>query len=82
VLALPYGTYHVAAQGECTWAELTEAIFEESGLACRVRRITSEDLGRPAPRPANSVLRSERGAPELPPWREGLRQCLARLASS
>ena len=60
-------------------AELAEAIFEEASLTCRVRRITTEELGRPAPRPANSVLRSERGAPELPPWREGLRQCLARL---
>ena len=79
VVALPYGTYHVAAGGDCTWAEFAEAIFEEAGLSCRVRRITTEELGRPAPRPANSVLRSERGAPELPPWREGLRQCLARL---
>jgi dTDP-4-dehydrorhamnose reductase len=79
VLQLPYGIYHVAAQGECTWAELAEAIFEEASLTCRVRRITTEELDRPAPRPANSVLRSERGAPELPLWREGLRQCLARL---
>ena len=66
-------------QGECTWAEFAEAIFEEAGLDCRVRRITTEELGRRAPRPANSVLRSERGAPELPHWREGLRACLARL---
>ena len=82
VLELPKGVYHVAAAGECTWAELAEAIFEEAGLGCRVRRITTEELGRPAPRPANSVLRSERGAPELPHWREGLRECLDRLASS
>ena len=81
VLGLPYGTYHVAAAGDCTWAEFAEAIFEEAGLDCRVRRITTEELGRPAPRPANSVLRSERGAPELPHWREGLRECLDRLAS-
>jgi dTDP-4-dehydrorhamnose reductase len=79
VLELPQGTYHVAAGGECTWAEFAEALFEEAGLDCRVRRITTEALGRPAPRPANSVLRSERGAPELPHWREGLRACLARL---
>ena len=82
VLELPHGTYHVAAGGECTWAEFAEAIFEEAGLDCRVRRITTAELGRPAPRPANSVLRSERGAPELPHWREGLRECLERLASS
>ena len=80
LLELPYGTYHVAAEGECTWAEFAEAIFEEAGLECRVRRITTEELGRPAPRPANSVLRSERGSPQLPHWREGLRACLARLS--
>jgi len=79
VLELPHGVYHVTAAGDCTWAELAEAIFEEAGLDCRVRRITTAELGRPAPRPANSVLRSERGAPELPHWREGLRECLARL---
>jgi dTDP-4-dehydrorhamnose reductase len=77
---LPRGVWHLAADGDCTWAELAEAIFEEAGLDCRVRRITTAELGRPAPRPAYSVLRSERaGAPRLPHWREGLRACLERL---
>jgi len=80
VLELPYGTYHVAAEGDCTWAEFAEAIFEEAGLECRVRRITTAELGRPAPRPANSVLRSRHAdTPRLPHWREGLRACLERL---
>jgi dTDP-4-dehydrorhamnose reductase len=80
VVELPPGVWHVAAEGECTWAEFAEAIFEEAGLQCRVRRMSSEELGRPAPRPAYSVLRSERpGAPQLPHWREGLRACLERL---
>jgi dTDP-4-dehydrorhamnose reductase len=80
VLRLPFGTYHVAAGGDCTWAELAEAIFTEAGLDCRVRRITTAELERPAPRPAYSVLRSERsGAPVLPHWREGLRDCLAAM---
>jgi dTDP-4-dehydrorhamnose reductase len=79
VLTLPYGLYHVAAAGDCTWADFAEAIFEEAGLQTRVRRITSDEFGARAPRPAYSVLRSERGAPELPHWREGLRECLARL---
>jgi dTDP-4-dehydrorhamnose reductase len=79
VLELPYGVYHVAAAGECTWADFAEAIFEEAGLDTRVRRITTAEFGAPAPRPKYSVLRSERGAPELPHWREGLRECLARL---
>ncbi len=79
LLELPYGTWHLAAEGQCTWFELAAAIFEEAGLDCRVVPISSEQLGRPAPRPAYSVLRSEReGVPRLPHWREGLRACLDR----
>ena len=81
VLELPFGVYHVAASGDCTWAEFAETIFEEAGLDCRVRTISTADYGAKAPRPAYSVLRSEKGAPELPHWREGLRECLARLAA-
>jgi len=74
------GIWHLAADGDCTWAEFAEAIFEEAGIDCAVRRISTAELGRPAPRPAYSVLRSERpDAPPLPHWREGLRECLARL---
>jgi dTDP-4-dehydrorhamnose reductase len=80
LLELPGGVWHVAAEGECTWADFARAIFEEAGLDCSVREITTEELGRPAPRPAYSVLRSEReGTPRLPHWREGLRACLDRL---
>ncbi|MBA3245325.1 MAG: dTDP-4-dehydrorhamnose reductase [Actinobacteria bacterium] len=79
LLERPPGIWHVAGGGECTWAELAEAIFEGAGIDCRVRRITTAELGRPAPRPAYSVLRSERGGPTLPHWREGLRECLERL---
>jgi dTDP-4-dehydrorhamnose reductase len=79
VMALPYGIYHVAAAGDCTWADFAEAIFAEAGLATRVRRITTAEFGARAARPAYSVLRSEKGAPELPHWREGLRACLDRV---
>jgi dTDP-4-dehydrorhamnose reductase len=80
LVKLPGGVWHVAANGEATWAEFAEAIFEEAGLACRVVPITTAELGRPAPRPAYTVLRSEReGAPQLPHWREGLCACLERL---
>jgi dTDP-4-dehydrorhamnose reductase len=80
LLERPFGVWHVAAAGDCTWAEFAEAIFEEAGLPTRVRRISSEELGRPAKRPAYSVLRSEKGAPKLPHWREGLSACLEGLA--
>ena len=75
----PFGVWHLAAAGDCTWADFAEAIFDETGLDCRVRRITSAEFGAKARRPAMSVLRSEKGAPELPHWRNGLRACLARL---
>ena len=80
LLDLPQGVWHVAADGECTWAEFAEVIFAEAGLDCRVRRIATGELARPAARPAYSVLRSERPeAPRLPHWRDGLRACLERL---
>jgi dTDP-4-dehydrorhamnose reductase len=83
LLELPHGVWHVAAEGECSWADFAEAIFEEAGLACRVRRISSLDWPAKATRPAYSVLRSEKpGAPVLPHWRDGLRAALERIARS
>jgi dTDP-4-dehydrorhamnose reductase len=79
VLRLPYGVYHVAAAGSCSWAEFAEAIFQEAGLPTRVRPISTAEFGARAPRPAYSVLRSVKGAPRLPHWRDGLRACLERL---
>ena len=74
------GVLHVAGSGRCSWFDLAVATFEETGLRCDVRRQSTADAGRPAPRPAFSALASTRSdAPVLPPWREGLRAHLARL---
>jgi len=78
--AAPFGVWHLAAGGDCTWADFAEAIFEQAGLDCRVKRITTAEFGARAPRPPVSILRSEKGAPELPHWRDGLAACLAALA--
>jgi dTDP-4-dehydrorhamnose reductase len=54
------------------------AIFDRAGLDCRVLPTTTEEFGAPAPRPAYSVLRSERDdAIALPDWSEGLGAYLA-----
>src|SRR5262245_41399845 len=53
VVQLPYGLYHVAAGGDCTWAEFAEAIFDEAGIDCRVRRIPSSEYPLRAQRPAD-----------------------------
>jgi dTDP-4-dehydrorhamnose reductase len=79
LLSRPFGRWHLAADGDCTWAEFAEAIFEDAGVAATVRRVSSADFPRPAVRPAYSVLRSEKDAPRLPHWRDGLRACLDRL---
>jgi dTDP-4-dehydrorhamnose reductase len=80
LVELPRGVWHVAADGDCSWAELATAVFEEAGLACRVRPVTTAEWRAKAERPRYSVLRSERpGAPRLPHWRDGLGECLALL---
>ena len=67
------GVHHTAGGGSVTWAGLAEAVFEAAGLECRVRPISTAELGRPAPRPPRSVLAATR--PDTPPlraWREAL----------
>ena len=66
------GILHVAGAGQCSWFRFAREIVDSAGLACEVRPGSTAELGRPAPRPAYSVLRSERDAPRLPDWREGL----------
>jgi dTDP-4-dehydrorhamnose reductase len=66
-----YGIHHLAASGSCSWFELARAIFERTGREVHVEPCTTEEFPRPAPRPAYSVLGSERDH-RLPPWQEGL----------
>jgi dTDP-4-dehydrorhamnose reductase len=75
----PTGLLHVAAGGQCSWFELAREIVGLAGARCEVNPVTTAEFPRPAPRPAYSVLRSERGgdAPELPDWRQGLAEYLA-----
>ena len=74
------GYIHMAGGGNCSWFDLAVATFEETGLECHVRPQSTADLGRPAPRPAFSVLTSTRAdVPVLPHWREGLRAHLNRV---
>jgi len=75
------GVFHAAGAGACSWYELAVEVFARAGVRCRVRPTTAEQLSRPAPRPAYSVLGSERdAAPVLPPWQEGVAGYLAEKA--
>jgi dTDP-4-dehydrorhamnose reductase len=72
------GIHHLAGGGQCSWNELAIEVFDRAGVDCRVLPTTTEAFPRPAPRPAYSVLGSERDdAILLPPWQEGLHAYLA-----
>jgi len=67
------GVLHVAGAGHCSWYELAVAALEAAGVECKVSKTTAAAYGRPAPRPAFSVLVTERDdAPRLPAWQDGL----------
>ena len=70
------GITHVAAAGRCSWFEFAREIVARAGVDCAVRPCTTAEFPRPAPRPAFSVLASERGraVPRLPGWRAGLEE--------
>jgi dTDP-4-dehydrorhamnose reductase len=79
-----HGIFHVTNSGHCTWYTFGREILKLSGIeGVEVLPITSEELGRPAPRPSYSVLgcqrlRMETGM-ELRPWSEALKEYLATL---
>jgi dTDP-4-dehydrorhamnose reductase len=65
------GIHHLTGGGQCAWSELAEEVFRVAGLDTRVVPVSTEEFPRPAPRPAWSVLDSERpDAIRLPPWQE------------
>jgi dTDP-4-dehydrorhamnose reductase len=66
------GVLHVTGGGSCSWYAFARAIFDRSGVDAELRPCSTDEFPRPARRPANSVLASERGAPALPAWQDGL----------
>ena len=73
-----FGIHHIAAAGRCSWYEFAQEIFDQAGVECRVMAGTTEMLARKAPRPAYSVLGTERPEPiTLPHWKRGLAEYLA-----
>jgi dTDP-4-dehydrorhamnose reductase len=76
------GIFHLTGAGSCSWYDLAVETFARSGVDCRVQRGRTADLGRPAPRPAYSVLGVTRaGTPVLPDWRQGLDDYLSARAA-
>ena len=81
------GPMHVTNSGACTWYELARFILQYAGIdGVTVAPISTAEFGRPAPRPAYSVLDCSRyaavaGAP-LEPWRDAVRGYLDERAET
>jgi dTDP-4-dehydrorhamnose reductase len=68
------GIFHAAGAGQCSWFELAVEAMRLADVDCRVVAIPSEEFPLPAPRPAYSVLATERGdGIAMPPWQDGVR---------
>lgn len=79
-----YGTYHATGQGECTWMDFAREIVRLGGMSTSVHPQTTEELGRPAPRPVYSVMRN-RGLEMIrialmPDWRDCLKSYVSMRA--
>ena len=76
------GLVHLAGAGETSWNGFAQEIFRQAEVACRVEPATSEQMARPAPRPAWSALASERDdVLPMPDWRDGLAGYLAHASA-
>jgi dTDP-4-dehydrorhamnose reductase len=76
---IEYGIHHMAAAGEVSWYDFCREIYEQAKVDCKVLSVSTEEFGRPAPRPAYSALTSQRRHPiRLPSWQDGLAGYLAQ----
>jgi dTDP-4-dehydrorhamnose reductase len=78
------GIVHVTNAGDCSWFELAQEIVMAAGLATQVRPVNSQQMARPAPRPAYSVLSATslcRCGIEMPGWKDALDRYLQERKS-
>ena len=78
------GIVHATNSSDCTWFEFAQEIVKLAGLTITVRPVSSEQMERPAPRPAYSVLSpaSLQGyGLAMPGWRDALRRYLEQRQS-
>ncbi len=81
-----FGTYHLTNHGRCSWFELAKEVVSLTGADCEVVPIDTATAGRPAPRPAFSVLdnrnfRSKFGR-ELRHWQDALKDYLEQAQAT
>ncbi len=73
------GVVHATNTGDCSWFEFAREIVSAAGLTTEVRPVSTQQMARPAPRPAYSVLSAasmNQWGIVLPPWQDALRRYL------
>ena len=73
------GIVHLTNSGDCSWFEFAQEIIGQSGMTTEVKPTSSQQMARPAPRPAYSVLSAtslHRYGIEMPGWKDALRRYL------
>lgn len=73
------GIVHATNTGNCTWFEFAREIVRQAGLTPEVRPVSTQQMPRPAARPANSVLSSlslQGLGITMPGWRDALARYL------
>jgi dTDP-4-dehydrorhamnose reductase len=76
-LPLPFGTYHLTNQGQCTWFQFAKEIFRLTGLNPDLKRIETSQIQTKAKRPLFSALTSVK----LPQYNLGMRSWKEALYS-
>jgi dTDP-4-dehydrorhamnose reductase len=74
-----HGIVHATNSGDCSWFEFAREIIKGAGLATEVRPASSQQMARPAPRPAYSVLSAkslQRHGIVVPTWQDALNRYL------
>ncbi|HEY5262025.1 MAG TPA: dTDP-4-dehydrorhamnose reductase [Solirubrobacteraceae bacterium] len=75
------GLVHLTGAGSVSWNGFAKEIFRQADVNCRVEAVSSAEMSRPAPRPAFSVLETERDdVLPMGPWQDGLAGYLAARA--
>ncbi len=74
----PYGIYHIANSGYCTWYEAAKELFNIAGFNIKVNPVSAGKFPRPAKRPKYSILLNTKFKP-MRDWREALREYLLIL---
>lgn len=75
VLTARYGLYHVTSEGQCSWYEFAQHIFERAELDVKLSPLSSREFASPVKRPANSVLSKAKLRSlglSIPSWKDAL----------